>query len=159
MSPTYINVPQAGHACPWIDAPSNPSTESDSFDLRDDGQPVLREMIIERERVPDHLSIHPSRARRDTHMWHMCRASVLGTFMANVTITVPEELKREMKRKKTNWSLVARKAFEEALRQEEMAEAVEGIDRLRTSRKTPGWSGAREITTPLPCRRSRFSRR
>lgn len=66
--------------------------------------------------------------------------------MANVTITVPEELKREMKkRKKTNWSLVARKAFEEALRDEEMAKAAEGIDRLRISSKTPGWSGTKEI--------------
>jgi hypothetical protein len=66
--------------------------------------------------------------------------------MANVTITVPEELKREMKkRKKTNWSWVARKAFEEAIRQEEMTMAAEGIDRLRTSSRTPGWNGAKEI--------------
>jgi hypothetical protein len=66
--------------------------------------------------------------------------------MANVTITVPEELKREMKkRKRTNWSLVARKAFEEAIRQEEMAKAADAIDRLRTSSKTPGWNGAKEI--------------
>jgi hypothetical protein len=66
--------------------------------------------------------------------------------MANVTITVPEELKREMKkRKRTNWSMVARKAFEEAIRQEEMTKAAEEIDRLRTSSRTPGWSGAKEI--------------
>jgi hypothetical protein len=66
--------------------------------------------------------------------------------MPNVTITVPEELKRQMKkRKKTNWSLVARKAFEEAIRQEEMATAAEAIDRLRTSSKVTGWSGAKEI--------------
>jgi hypothetical protein len=66
--------------------------------------------------------------------------------MANVTITIPEELKREMKkRKSTNWSSVARRAFEEAIRQEEMSMAAEGIDRLRTSAKTPGWSGAKEI--------------
>ena len=66
--------------------------------------------------------------------------------MANVTITVPEELKREMKkRKRTNWSWVARKAFEEAIRQEEMTMAADGIDRLRTSSKTLGWSGAKEI--------------
>jgi len=66
--------------------------------------------------------------------------------MANVTITVPEELQREMKkRKRTNWSLVARKAFEEAICQEEMAKAAEGIDRLRTSSKTPGWNGTKEI--------------
>jgi hypothetical protein len=66
--------------------------------------------------------------------------------MANVTITVPEELKREMKKqKKTNWSLVARKAFEEAICREEMATAAEAIDKLRTSSKTPAWSGAKEI--------------
>jgi hypothetical protein len=66
--------------------------------------------------------------------------------MANVTISVPEELKREMKkRKRTNWSSVARKAFEEAIRQEEMTTAADAIDRLRTSSKTPGWSGAKEI--------------
>jgi hypothetical protein len=66
--------------------------------------------------------------------------------MANVTITLPEELKREMKkRKNTNWSLVARKAFEEAIRQEEMATAAEAIDRLRTSSKAMGWSGVKEI--------------
>jgi hypothetical protein len=66
--------------------------------------------------------------------------------MANVTITVPKELKREMKkRKSTNWSLVARTAFEEAIRQEEMTAAAEGIDKLRTSSKTPRWSGAKEI--------------
>jgi hypothetical protein len=66
--------------------------------------------------------------------------------MANVTITVPEGLKRTMKkRKRTNWSMVARRAFEEAIRQEEMTRAAEEIDRLRTSSKTPGWSGAKEV--------------
>ena len=66
--------------------------------------------------------------------------------MANVTITVPEELKREMKkRRRTNWSMVARKAFEEAIRQEEMTRAAEEIDRLRATSKTPGWSGAKEV--------------
>jgi hypothetical protein len=73
-------------------------------------------------------------------------AHARATRMTNVTITVPEELKREMKkRKRTNWSLVARKAFEEAIRQEEMATAAVEIDRLRTAHKTPGWSGAKEI--------------
>lgn len=66
--------------------------------------------------------------------------------MANVTITVSEELRREMKKRiKTNWSEVARKAFEEAIRQEEITTAAEAIDKLRTSSKTPGWSGAKEI--------------
>ena len=68
------------------------------------------------------------------------------TGMANVTITVPEDLKREMtKRKRVNWSWVARKAFEEAIRQEEMTTAAERIDKLRGAGKTPGWSGAKEI--------------
>jgi hypothetical protein len=66
--------------------------------------------------------------------------------MANVTITVPEDLKRMMKRVRgMNWSSIARKAFEEAILREEMSEAAEGIDRLRASSKTPGWSGAKEI--------------
>jgi hypothetical protein len=70
----------------------------------------------------------------------------LGMRMANVTITVPEALKREMKkRKRTNWSTVARKAFEQAIRQEEMTKAAEEIDRFRASSKTPGWSGAKEV--------------
>jgi hypothetical protein len=66
--------------------------------------------------------------------------------MANVTITVPEGLKREMnKRKKISWSRVAREAFEETIRQEEMAAAAEAIDKLRTHSRTQGWSGAKEI--------------
>jgi hypothetical protein len=66
--------------------------------------------------------------------------------MPNVTITVPKELKREMeKRKKTNWSLVARTAFEEAIHREEMNAAAEAIDKLRTSTPSKGWSGAKEI--------------
>jgi len=66
--------------------------------------------------------------------------------MANVTVSVPEELKREMKRlKRVNWSEVARKAFEERVRREEMKKAAEGMDRLRHSTQTPEWSGAKEI--------------
>jgi hypothetical protein len=66
--------------------------------------------------------------------------------MANVTIAVSEDLKREMrKRKNINWSWVARKAFEEAIRQEEMTKAAERIDKLRATGKKPGWSGAKEI--------------
>jgi len=66
--------------------------------------------------------------------------------MANMTITVPEDLKRAMKRLKgINWSSVARKAFEEAVVRQEMSKAAEGIDRLRVSSQTPGWSGAKEI--------------
>jgi hypothetical protein len=66
--------------------------------------------------------------------------------MANVTMTVPEELKCEMKKRKgTNWGMLARKAFEEAIQKEEMEGAAEQIDRLRVSSKTVGWSGGREI--------------
>jgi len=66
--------------------------------------------------------------------------------MATITVSVPEELKREMKRlKHVNWSEVARKAFEERVRREEMRKTAEGMDRLRQSSQTPGWSGAKEI--------------
>jgi hypothetical protein len=52
----------------------------------------------------------------------------------------------EMKKhKRLKPSLASRKAFEESTLQEEKAKAAEGIDRLRTSSKTPGWSGAEEI--------------
>jgi hypothetical protein len=49
------------------------------------------------------------------------------------------------KLKHINWSSVARKAFEEAITREEMREAAEGIDQLRSSSKARDWSGAREI--------------
>lgn len=66
--------------------------------------------------------------------------------MVNVTLSISEELRREMKRfKHINWSEVARKAFEERIRREEMAKAAEGIDRLRLASQTPGWSGVKEI--------------
>ncbi len=44
-----------------------------------------------------------------------------------------------------NRSEGAHRAFEERLRQEEMAKASEGIDRIRASSKASDWSGAREI--------------
>jgi len=66
--------------------------------------------------------------------------------MATITVRIPEELKQEMRRlKHVNWSKVARKAFEERLRREEMRKAAEGMDRLRQSSQTPEWSGAKEI--------------
>ncbi len=66
--------------------------------------------------------------------------------MANVTISVPEELKKKMEHAGgVNWSEVARQAFEEAVRRREMLEAAQDIDRLREETKSPGWSGAREI--------------
>lgn len=77
---------------------------------------------------------------------HIYWARICGMCMANVTITIPEDLKRMMKKVKgVNWSSIARKAFEEAILQEEMSKAAEGIDRLRASSQTPGWSGAKEI--------------
>ncbi len=86
------------------------------------------------------------RAANSTDIGHMSITRVQVTGMANVTITIPEELKREMqRRKKTNWSSVARRAFEETIRQEEMTTAAACIDRLRTSTSTPTWNGAKEI--------------
>ncbi len=66
--------------------------------------------------------------------------------MANVTVTVPEGLKKRMEQVPgVNWSEVAREAFEETIRQKQMREAAEAMDRLRESVKDSGWSGAREI--------------
>ncbi len=50
-----------------------------------------------------------------------------------------------MERFKTiNWSEVARKAFEDAARKEEMQYAAESIKKLRAENKA-GWDGAKEI--------------
>ncbi len=66
--------------------------------------------------------------------------------MANVTVTVPEGLKKKMEQVPgVNWSEVAREAFEETIRRKQMREAAEAMDRLRESVKASGWSGAREI--------------
>ncbi len=66
--------------------------------------------------------------------------------MANVTVSVPEELKKKMERLAgVNWSKVAREAFEEAVRRKRMMEAAEAMDRLREGTRVEGWSGAREI--------------
>ena len=66
--------------------------------------------------------------------------------MANVTVSVPEELKKRMEHiPSVNWSEVARKAFEEAVKRKQMQEASEEIDKLREASKTPGWDGVREI--------------
>ena len=65
--------------------------------------------------------------------------------MVNVTISVSEELKRQMERfKHINWSEVARRAFEEATRREEMLKAAEVIKRLRMESQAE-WNGAEEI--------------
>src|SRR5439155_5784384 len=66
--------------------------------------------------------------------------------MPNVTVAVPEELKKKMEHvPDVNWSEVARQAFEETIRRKQMREAAKSTDRLRESSKTPGWSGAAEI--------------
>ena len=66
--------------------------------------------------------------------------------MANVTVSVPEELKKKMEHVSgVNWSEVAREAFEETVMRKRMLEAAENIKRLREESKTPGWSGVREI--------------
>jgi len=63
----------------------------------------------------------------------------------NITIRVPEELKGRMERfKNINWSEVARRAFEEAARREEMLSAAESIKRLRME-SVAEWDGAKEI--------------
>lgn len=65
--------------------------------------------------------------------------------MSNITIRIPEELKLRMEQCKTvNWSEVARKAFEEAARREEMQCATAAIDKLRAESKIK-WDGAKEI--------------
>lgn len=65
--------------------------------------------------------------------------------MSNITVRVPEKLKNRMKRlKKVNWSEVARQAFEEATRREEMLKAAESIKALRTE-SVSKWDGAKEI--------------
>ncbi len=66
--------------------------------------------------------------------------------MANVTISLPDDLKREMERRKgVNWSEVARKAFEERMRREEMADAAEQIKKMRAESQAPDWNGVKEI--------------
>lgn len=65
--------------------------------------------------------------------------------VSNITIRVPEELKGRMERfKNVNWSEVARRAFDEAARREEMLGAAESIKRLRME-SSADWDGAREI--------------
>ncbi len=72
-----------------------------------------------------------------THTKMMC--------MSNITIRVPEELKARMERcKDINWSEVARKAFEEAARREEIQCAAATIDKLRVESKIK-WDGTKEI--------------
>jgi hypothetical protein len=65
--------------------------------------------------------------------------------MSNVTVRVPKDLKDRMKHCKTvNWSEIARKAFEEAARKEEIQYAAAAIDKLRVESKIK-WNGTKEI--------------
>jgi len=64
---------------------------------------------------------------------------------SNVTIRVPEDLKRRMEEhRNVNWSEVARQAFEETVQRQEMRMAAEEIRAMR-KRSDPDWDGAAEI--------------
>lgn len=66
--------------------------------------------------------------------------------MANITVSVPPDLKRQMEHhKKINWSEVARRAFVQEIRRREMEDAASRIRELRARSQAPGWSGAKEI--------------
>ena len=65
--------------------------------------------------------------------------------MSNITVRIPEDLKSRMQQcKGINWSEVARKAFEEVARKEEILCAAAAIDKLRMESKVE-WNGAKEI--------------
>jgi hypothetical protein len=66
--------------------------------------------------------------------------------LANVTVSVPEDLKKRMEHVSgVNWSEIARQAFEETVRHNRMVEAAEKIKKIREESRTPGWNGVREI--------------
>ncbi len=65
--------------------------------------------------------------------------------MSNITVRLPEDLKQRMERcKNINWSEIAREAFEETARREEMKCAAESIKKLRAESNAE-WNGAGEI--------------
>ena len=65
--------------------------------------------------------------------------------MVNVTVRVPQELKERMKRcKSVNWSDIARKAFEDTARKEEIQCAAQAIKNLQLGSKVE-WNGSKEI--------------
>ena len=65
--------------------------------------------------------------------------------MNNFSVRVSKDLKGHMKRcKSVNWSEVARKAFEDAARRQEMQCAAETIKTLRRE-SIAQWDGAMEI--------------
>ena len=66
--------------------------------------------------------------------------------MANVTVSVPEDLKKRMEQMRAmNWSEVARQAFKETVKRDGMVRASETIDRLRSEAGRGKRSGARMI--------------
>ena len=70
-------------------------------------------------------------------VWVLC--------MSNITIRVPDNLKRQMEEHRdVNWSDVARKAFEETIQQQEMKRASKQIRTLREL-SDPDWDGSAEI--------------
>ncbi|MGD6808125.1 MAG: hypothetical protein ACQCN3_00340 [Candidatus Bathyarchaeia archaeon] len=65
--------------------------------------------------------------------------------MSNITIRIPEDLKKRMEQcKAINWSEIARKAFEDATRKEEIQCAAESIKKMRNESELE-WNGAKEI--------------
>jgi post-segregation antitoxin (ccd killing protein) len=55
----------------------------------------------------------------------------MNTPMANLTLTIPEDLKKEIqKHKEVNWSAVTRKAMQEHLRKIHIANAIASKSKL-----------------------------
>nr|MDO8075885.1 CopG family transcriptional regulator [Candidatus Freyarchaeota archaeon] len=66
--------------------------------------------------------------------------------MSVFTVRIPRELKERMEAlRDVNWSEVARKAFEEKIKSEEMKRAAKMAEEIRKSSKVTEWSGVEEI--------------
>ena len=60
----------------------------------------------------------------------------VGNKVATITVRVPEEIRREMKKfRHINWSEVIRQAIAEELKREKMRRASQTIDKLRAKSK------------------------
>jgi predicted transcriptional regulator len=69
----------------------------------------------------------------------------MGVYVGNVTIRVPDELKRRMEElREVNWSEVARSAFEETVQRQEMRRAADEVKAMREC-SDPAWDGSAEI--------------
>jgi len=80
-----------------------------------------------------------------TYVYYVQLTCTEVVCMSNITVRVPEELRGRMKRcKSINWSDIARKAFEDAARKEEIQCAAEAIKKLRLESEAK-WDGAKEI--------------